>query len=180
MWIVFIFGIAAVALYEFSKGGGGGPATCGICYAEPDCGCSVSCDGSITADRATWPTGDRVWDVCRAVALAEGANVEGSAPDRNNNPGDLSRGDEHGQAVAGYVTLDDGEDAIIFETKAGGWQALYTKFNNIRLGISKAYSPKMTWQNIAAIYAGDSADWVANVTRELGVQPTDTYGSYFE
>jgi len=36
----------------------------------------------ITNDAATWPTGDKIWDVCRAIAIAEGANVAGSNPDR--------------------------------------------------------------------------------------------------
>lgn len=111
--------------------------------------------------------------------MAEGANVGGSAPDRNNNPGDLSQGDEHGQAVAGYETLPDGEIEIQFATKTGGWQALYTKINNIRLGISLTYSPTMTWTEIGSHYAGDSADWVANVTAELGVDPSSSFGSYF-
>jgi hypothetical protein len=133
----------------------------------------------ITNDPATWPTGDRVWDVCRAIAFAEGANIAGDAPDRNNNPGDLSQGDEHGQAVAGYEVLPDGENTIQFETKEGGWQALYTKVNNIRLGISLTYSPGMTWTQIAAKYAGNSGNWVRNVTAQLGVSPSDTFGSYF-
>lgn len=138
----------------------------------------MSCCG-ITSDPSTWPTGDKVWDVCRAIALAEGANQPGSAPDRYNNPGDLSQGDEHGQAVAGYVNLPDGETLIEFATKNGGWQALYTKINNIRLGISLTFRPSYTWTQIAAKYAGNSAAWVSNVTNELGVSPSDTFGSYF-
>lgn len=139
----------------------------------------MSCAG-ITSDPMTWPTGDKVWEVCRAIAFAEGADTEGSVPDVYNNPGDLSKGDEHGQAISGYVDLPDGETLIEFETKTGGWQALYTKINNIRLGISRTFQPGWTWTQIAQKYAGDSSAWVANVTRELGVAPSDTFGSYFE
>jgi len=133
----------------------------------------------ITNDPGTWPSGDLVWNVCRAIALAEGANVAGDAPDRYNNPGDLSRGDEHGQQVSGYVQLPDGETLIVFTKKEGGWQALYEKIANIARGTSSAYSPTMTWTQIAQKYAGNWTAWVSNVTRSLGVQPTDVFADYF-
>lgn len=133
----------------------------------------------ITHDPQTWPAGDLVWNVCRAIALAEGADVEGSAPDRYNNPGDLSKGDEHNQPVIGYVTLPDGEVEIHFVTKAGGWQALYKKIMNIRLGLSKVYKPSMSWDEMGKKYAGNSAVWSANVAAKLGIAPTDKIGAYF-
>ncbi len=188
-WIVLIFGVAALLVYEYATSQScsepakaGGPTPCGVCYqpvggSDGTSGGDLSCE--ITNDRSTWPTGDRVWDVCRAIAVAEGADHAGSAPDRYNNPGDLSKGDEHGQAIVDYVNLPDGETLIEFETKTGGWQALYTKVNNIRLGISRTYSPSMSWNQVAAKYAGNSGAWVANVTRELGVSPGDSFGSYF-
>lgn len=117
--------------------------------------------------------------MCRAIALAEGANSAGNAADRYNNPGDLGRGDEHGQTVTGYVTLPDGEILIIFATKEGGWQALYQKIANIAAGTSSAYSPQMTWRQIGQRYAGNSATWTANVTRVLGVSPDSRFGDYF-
>lgn len=133
----------------------------------------------ITSNPQTWPMGDKVWNVCRAIALAEGANVEGGAPDRLNNPGDLSKGDEHGQNVVEYVILPDKEDAIHFSTKVGGWTALYRKIANIRDGKSSVYNPSMTWLQIAYKYAGNSVVWAGNVARELGVSATDKFGSYF-
>jgi hypothetical protein len=133
----------------------------------------------ITNDPSTWPGGDLVWNVCRAIALAEGANLAGSAPDRLNNPGDLSRGDEHGQPVIGYASLPDGEVAIQFGSKEAGWNALYIKIGNIAAGRSGAYSPDMTWRQIGAKYAGNSAAWVSNVTRILGVSPDARFGDYF-
>lgn len=120
-----------------------------------------------------------IWTVCQAIASAEGANVPGAPPDRYNNPGDLSKGDEHGQPVSGYVTLPDGEILIVFASKEGGWQALREKITNIVNGTSSTYSPLMTWSQIAKKYAGNSAAWVANVTGFLGVSPNDVFANYF-
>lgn len=185
MWLIFVLGLAAVAVYEFTQSQPGVLDTSAVqslvnafTSADDGTGSGDNMDG-ITNDPGTWPSGDQVWQVCCAIAHAEGADVAGAAPDRYNNPGDLSKGDEYGQGVVGYVTLPDGENIIEFETKAGGWQALYTKINHIRLDVSLAYSPSMTWNQIAAKYAGDSASWVRNVTNQLGVSPTDTFGSYF-
>jgi hypothetical protein len=142
---------------------------------------SGSSDGGccgITNDPSTWPTGDRIWDVARAVARAEGANVAGSAPDRYNNPGDLSRGDENGQTVASYTTLPDGENLIVFATKTDGWTALYRKFQRIDMGISSVYSGDQSWAEIGQSYAGNSATWSANVAAALGVDVNSTFNQY--
>jgi hypothetical protein len=133
----------------------------------------------ITSNPSTWPGGDKVWDVCRAIAVAEGAQIQGSAPDRLNNPGDLSKGDEWGQPILGYVTLPDGEVSINFTSKEGGWQALYSKVSNITAGRSAVYSPQMTWRQIAQKYAGNSSAWVNNVARALGVSPDSRFADYF-
>ena len=133
----------------------------------------------ITNDPRSWPAGDKIWEVCRAIALAEGANIGGSAPDRLNNPGDLSRGDEQHQAVIGYETLPDGEVAIHFASKEAGWNALYSKISNIAAGRSSVYSPEMTWRQISAKYAGNSSAWVNNVTAALGVNPDSRFGDFF-
>lgn len=134
----------------------------------------------ITCDPATWPAGDKIWTVCQAIAFAEGAEVLGDAPDRYNNPGDLSKGDEHGQAVSGYVRLPDGEEEIYFANKLAGWTALYHKIQNIVEGKSHVFSPRWTWRQVAKEYAGDSQDWVNNVTTRLGVSPDDLFGNYFQ
>ena len=133
----------------------------------------------ITSDQSTWPGGDLVWNVCRAIALAEGANVGGSAPDRFNNPGSLSKGDEHGQPVAGYTTLPDGEVLIVFASKEAGWNALHTKISNMVSGTSSSYAPQMSWRQIAQRYAGNADAWLSNVTAALGVGPDDIFANYF-
>lgn len=144
--------------------------------------CAGACAASscaITNDPSTWPSGDAYWNVCQAIATAEGANVAESAPDRYNNPGDLSRGDEHGQPVSGYATLGCGEDEIIFASKQAGWNALRAKIVNAANGNSSSYTPAMTWQQFAQKYAGNSSAWLNNVCTQLGVSPTSTFGSYF-
>lgn len=132
----------------------------------------------ITNNPSTWPSGDRMWDFCRAVAEHEGAGQLGSAPDRFNNPGDLSKGDEHGQAVSGYHVLPDREDLIIFKSKSHGWAALRTKFDNIRAGKSHVYPPTMTLTQIGAKYASDPR-WAKGVAGIFGVDPDQPFESYF-
>jgi hypothetical protein len=128
---------------------------------------------TITHEESTWPTGDRVWDVCRAIARAEGANIGGSNPDRLNNPGDLSDG-----ALLYGFEPHSGSSVTAFPDKVTGWNWLYAKIKDVRDGRSHAYSPSMTWTEFAKKYAGNWQSWVANVTRSLGVSPDDTVGSY--
>ncbi|HMD53088.1 MAG TPA: hypothetical protein VKJ65_00860, partial [Phycisphaerae bacterium] len=140
---------------------------------------------AITSDTSTWPGAQAaypnaaVWDICTAVALAEGYNQgSGVAPYNLNNPGDLSPGDEQGQAVAGPPENHDGSLIIDFATVEGGFIALYVKFFNIVSGNSKVYPKTLTWTQVANIYAGDSGDWLNNVTGYLGVQPSSTPAQY--
>ncbi len=129
---------------------------------------------TITFDESTWPSGDRVWNVCRAVARAEGANREGSNPDRLNNPGDIS----DGAATYGFE-FHSGSSITKFPDKQTGWQWLYDKWSNIVDGKSKRYSPQMTWTKLAQTWAGNWQPWLNIVTGSLGVSPNETVGSYF-
>ena len=147
-------------------------------------------DGSLTGSSitnvpGTWPgpqaayPNAAVWDICTAVALAEGYNGgPGVAPYDLNNPGDLSPGDEAGQAVAGPPENHDGSDIIDFATVEAGFIALYVKFFNIVTGNSKVYPKTATWSQVAAKYAGDSTNWLKNVTNYLGVDPSSTPAQY--
>lgn len=123
----------------------------------------------ITNDPATWPAGDRLWQVAHAIAFAEGANVAGSNPDRLNNPGDLSDdydtfGGEH----------HSGSDITRYPTKQDGWNALRNKLYRIQAGASKVYSTTMTWQQLAQKWAGNWQNWLTNTCAHLGCKPTDT------
>jgi hypothetical protein len=139
----------------------------------------------ITNDQTTWPgpqaayPNGSIWDICTAVALAEGYNGgPGVAPYDLNNPGDLSPGDEAGQAVAGPPQNHDGSNIIDFATVEGGFVALYVKFFNIASGNSRVYPKTATWTQVAQTYAGDSANWLKNVTQYLGVDPSSTPAQY--
>ena len=139
----------------------------------------------ITPDPSTWPGASdlypnaNVWNICAAVALAEGFNLgPGTAPYDLNNPGDLSPGDEAGQPTSGPPQVHDGSSIVCFATAEGGFTALYTKFENIVTGRSKVYPSTWTWAQVAAKYAGNSAAWLGNVTNYLGVSPASTPASY--
>jgi hypothetical protein len=139
----------------------------------------------ITNDPSTWPgvslgyANGNVWNICAAVALAEGYNGgPGVAPYDLNDPGDLSPGDEAGQATAGAPQAHGGSEIIFFATAEGGWIALYHKFLNIVTGNSTVYPKTLTWAQVAKIYAGNSAAWLNNVTSYLGVDSTSTPAQY--
>lgn len=127
----------------------------------------------ITNSPATWPTGDKVWDICRAIAHAEGAFEAGSVPDRLNNPGDIS----DWKKMYGFEH-HSGSDVTTFPDKETGWNKLYDKINTIALGRSHVFSPSMSWTTIAKIYAGDWQNWLNNVTHYLGVTPESTFNDY--
>lgn len=127
----------------------------------------------ITNDPDTWPSGNKVWDICNAVATAEGANVAGSNPDRLNNPGDISDG-----ALTYGSQFHSGSNITTFPDKETGWTWLYNKWQNIVSGNSTVYHPSDTWSVIGKKWAGDSGPWTANVTNYLGVDPGSTVADY--
>lgn len=134
-------------------------------------------DGGDPMQPDTWPSGDRIWDVCRAIAHAEGFDVSGKAPQKLNNPGDLSPGDEHGFATAGLAEYHGGSYVIHFATAQDGWNALYAKFSNISDGSSRVYQADWTWLQIGAKYASDP-NWGNHVAAALGVDPNSTFADY--
>ena len=122
--------------------------------------------GIIPTDPGTWPRGDRLWDVCRAVAFAEGYNVLNSVSARLNNPGDLSDGaDQFG------FENHSGSRVTTFPDANTGWNWLYNKFSNIVQGRSSVYGQSWTFLQISQKYAGNWQPWVINVTSKLGVTP---------
>jgi hypothetical protein len=124
----------------------------------------------ITFDPNTWPSGNKIWDICRAIAEAEGYDTDGAAF-HLNNPGDLSPGDEHGFPTIGPAEFHDGSYIIHFATALDGWNALFQKVSNIVEGKSKVYGQYWTITQIASKYAGDSANWAKNVGAILGIDP---------
>jgi len=128
---------------------------------------------TITHDPATWPKGDKLWSIARAIAFAEGAHKQGSNPDRLNNPGDLSDdfatyGGEH----------HSGSNITKYPDKRIGWDLLRNKLYRISLGLSKEYKPEMTWIAIAHLWAGNWQAWATNVAANLRVSPNSTFKEY--
>lgn len=128
----------------------------------------------ITADPSTWPTGDRFWDIARAIAFAEGADRSGSNPDRLNNPGDISDG------VQTFGSeFHSGSNITKFPDKETGWQWLYNKIQRAASGGSSVFQPGMTWLEIGQHYAPPNWQaWGSNVAARLGVSPNSTLADY--
>lgn len=126
------------------------------------------------SDPDTWPGGDAIWDVARAIAIAEGYGPAYNNPTKLNNPGDIS----DGASVYGFED-HSGSKVTHFPDPETGWNWLYNKLLNIQQGKSKVYSNNMTWTQFAHTYAGNWLTWVNNVTRVLGVDPSDRVGDYW-
>lgn len=101
-----------------------------------------------------------------AIARAEGFDVEGSIPQRANNPGDLRIGDR------GLGML--GEGITIFPTVEDGWDALDHQCGRILSGKSPYYRPQMTLAEMGMTYSGGDQDWAKNVAAILGVPESIT------
>ena len=94
-----------------------------------------------------------------AIGNAEGVNVPGSLPARNNNPGDLRNWPGAPADASGYS---------IFPTMQAGWDALETQLDAIRNGSSAYYNANMSIAQMGAIYADGDPNWAANVAAFLG------------
>lgn len=136
-------------------------------------GWAMAAHVAITYDPVTWPSGDRIWSIARAIALQEGANKSNSAPDRNNNPGDIS----DGSSVYGFDPVVKDSKVTRFPSKDVGWKWLYEKISNAAYGRSSVYSPDMTWIQIGSHWASDP-NWPYGVAGFLGVSPDSTLRQY--
>lgn len=138
----------------------------------------ISDTSGITADPNTWPKGDKIWDICRAIAFAEGANISGSNPDKLNNPGDIS----DGSVTFAYLIPEFHSGSVIthFPDKATGWQWLYNKVQRHVSGKSSTYPQEISVSEFAQKYASDWQNWVANVSQHLGINDPNsiTFSQY--
>jgi hypothetical protein len=101
------------------------------------------------------------------AALAEGYFVEGSLPQRSNNPGDLELPVGH----PGVVGVDQGKS--VYASADAGWLALGREWTAILTGSSLEYKPSMTFEQVAVIWTGGDNDgaWVKIVCGYLNVDP---------
>lgn len=128
----------------------------------------------ITHDPATWPSGDRLWKICHAIAIAEGYDQEGSNPHRLNNPGDIS------DWVKTYGSeFHTGSNITHFPTPELGWEKLRGKLQDIMDGHSHVFTPGMTWYEIAKHWAPPNWQiWGDNVSLSLNVDPNSTLEAF--
>lgn len=102
-----------------------------------------------------------------AIATAEGFYTQGSRPQRDNNPGDMT------QDLIGRATGVDGA-FVVYGNVADGWANLYAQINLWNSGGSSHATPDSTIADIAGFYTSDNqTTWATNVANALGVT-TDT------
>lgn len=102
-----------------------------------------------------------------AIAQAEGFNVAGSRPQRNNNPGDLTSWPGVPADSGGYSIFPDAQS---------GWNALEQDLNTIRSGQSGYIQTGMSIAQMGAAWAGGDPNWAANVAAFLGTSTGATIG----
>lgn len=130
-------------------------------------------NSGITTDYGTWPSGDAIWDICRAIAKAEGYDTNGAAF-RLNNPGDISDG-----AKLYGSQFHDGSNITKFPDAATGWNWLYSKVSNHIFGKSDVYPAEWTITQFAHKYAAKWQPWKTIVGKELSVDPDNTTFSQY-
>lgn len=109
-----------------------------------------------------------------AIAYAEGFYVNGSRPQRNNNPGDLTF-DTIGKGI--------GKDGpfIVYRTVEDGWDALKRQVSLILTNTSSIYNTDMTISDMAEHYtATEQSAWAMNVASKLGVSPDTKISAILE
>lgn len=153
---VFFF-ICAVAIALLYNGGLGGISLSGVSGNAPA--------GIVASDPTTWPTGDSIWDCCRAIAWAEGYQTPNVAQ-RQHNPGDITDyASTYGAGVNGITIFPDDQT---------GWNALYGKVSNIVNGGSSTYPADWTIAQVGNTWAAGDGSWANNVGLQLQVDPSST------
>ena len=106
-----------------------------------------------------------VMRIASAIARAEGYFIAGSRPQRNHNPGNLTR-DLIGKGV--------GKDGmfVVYASSEDGWSALETQVRMMLNNTSNVYRSDMTIAQMAAAYTTtQQAEWARNVSRALNASP---------
>jgi hypothetical protein len=127
----------------------------------------------ITSDPTTWPTGDKIWEICHAIAKAEGYDVPNSNPFKLNNPGDIS--DYRHLFTSEHHS---GSDITHFPNNIIGWSCLYIKILDIARGTSSTFSELLTWEQVSKKWAVNWESWVKVVINELKVSKDSTPRNY--
>lgn len=103
--------------------------------------------------------------IADAIAFAEGFYVNGSRPQRNNNPGNLT-------LSLGFPTIGTDGQFVIFATANDGWNALRKQVSLMLSDQSGVYNSAMSILEMAGHYTLTEVNaWAANVATRLGVSP---------
>ena len=109
---------------------------------------------------------NRVNRIAEAIAYAEGFYVDGSRPQRNNNPGDLTK-------ALGFASIGWDSIYVVFKTVEDGWAALRKQVQLMLTNQSSVYNSNMTILDVARRYTTTQQnEWAANVASHLGVPMT--------
>ena len=111
---------------------------------------------------------DRIDDLAKAIAKAEGCYIKGTIPNRYHNCGDLKL--VKGWRYPGQVGVGKGGH-VIFKNDKYGWEALRHQIEKIIAGDSKFYNVNLTIKQLGKKYATSSL-WAKNVAHNLGATPT--------
>lgn len=110
---------------------------------------------------------DPVDALAKAIATAEGFYVDGSRPQRDHNPGDMT---------ADLIGKGVGTDGafIVFATDEDGWANLKAQIQKWFDGSSSHADSSSTIADLAGFYTNtEQSAWANNVANALGVS-TDT------
>jgi len=106
---------------------------------------------------------DRTQKLAQAIAGAEGFYVQGSRPQRNHNPGDMT------QDLIGKAVGTDGP-FVVYANDADGWANLYAQINMWYSGASNNADGTSTISDLSSFYTTtQKSSWAVNVANGLGV-----------
>jgi hypothetical protein len=115
-----------------------------------------------------------------AIARAEGFFVEGSLPQRANNPGDMELGSKGWGVINNKTVYGKADWNADINDHTDGCSALRRECEAILTGASSIYSVNDTFIELAQKWTGgDSVEsWLDTVVQHLAVSMTDTLREY--
>lgn len=114
-------------------------------------------------------------NVARAIAHAEGFGVKRAVPTRYHNPGDMKA--LRTQHYPGQVGLSRNH-YVIFKNDAAGFAALKGLLTKIAQGRAKRYGTNPTILQMSKTYASGWRIWSKNVCKHLNTDPSTRLRDY--
>lgn len=118
--------------------------------------------------------------LAKAIAKAEGFNVEGSLPNRTHNPGDMELGDRGWGTEAAKTIYEKADWDADLADKNDGCSALRRECLAILSGASHTFETSWSILQLAQEWTGgDNVHaWASIVCEELGILPDMTLEAY--